>query len=80
HLPRFMRGWKALFNKSLSIETSIHCTPPGVLEFDGTVYSRRELQHGDRFECGGYSFHYTVRQDKDSKSRGRGVDILDGKM
>ena len=80
HLPRFARGWKALFGRSLTVETLLKCTPPGVVVNDGKISSGIELHDGDRFGSGGYLFQYSREEEKGLKAGGRGKDLLDGKM
>lgn len=80
HLPRFLRGWKALFKRSLDLETKIKCTPPGVLTADGKVITGKDLHHADQFESGGYVFQYECcAAGEEAKISGRGLNILAGK-
>jgi Mg-chelatase subunit ChlD len=79
HLPRFVRGWKALLKRSLNPETAANCTPPGIMVVNGQVYTGRELRHGDQFETGGFIFKYHSGSEKGSSRKGRGVNILEGK-
>lgn len=80
NMPRFLRGWRAVFSRPLTVETVVHCTPPGVIEFDGKVYSRRELHQDDEFDSGGFRFNYKGKTEKGLQTGGRGVNLLDGKM
>jgi hypothetical protein len=80
HLPGFWRGWRAFFNRSLTVDTNIRCTPPGILLVNGKAYTRMELHHDDEFESGGFIFNYRGELDKGAQQSNRGVNILDGKL
>jgi len=80
HLPKFLRGWKALFSRKLMVETVLKCTPPGVLVAGGKVLTRKELQHEDKFESGGFIFDYHRSPEKGVELNNSGKDILDGKL
>ena len=80
NLPRFLRGWAALFKRKLEVVTNFRCTPPGVLVTEGKVLTSKELHSDDQFETGGLTFRYCLASDKGAATKGRGVNLLDGKM
>jgi len=79
-LPGFLRGWKAFLKRSLVIEPTIRCTPPGVIIEDGRVSTVKTLHNGDKFESGGFVFRYQGSSKAGVRTKGKGVNILDGKM
>jgi len=79
-LPPYRRGWKALFQRRLAVETTISCTPPGIIKAEERICSSRELHDGDTFESGGYIFHYRAGFAEGTGAKDKGVDILNGKM
>ncbi|MDW7740444.1 MAG: vWA domain-containing protein [Bacillota bacterium] len=80
HLPRFWRGWKALFSRRLPVRTEIACTPPGIMVVDGKVFSRKDIHPGDEFESGGYLFKYIDDSDTDIHADLKGTNILKDKI
>jgi len=80
HLPGFLRGWRAFLKRSLVIEPTIRCTPPGVIVEDGMVSTGKILHNGDKFESGGFVFRYQGSSKAGVRTKGKGVNILDGKM
>ena len=78
--PRFLQGWQALLEKHLPIRTMLECTPPGIFEFAGEIYTRKELFHSDRFAAGGFSFEYSNPYGKWFQDKTEGANILEGKV
>ncbi len=78
--PRFIQGLRSLKKKYLPVKMVLRCTPPGVFEYSGNIYTEKELLHEDRFESGGLSFHYINPYAKWDADKEDGVDILGGKL
>lgn len=78
--PRFIQGLRSLRNKYLPVKIVLRCTPPGVLEYEGKIYTEKELFHEDRFDSGDFSFHYMNPFAKWDTEKGDGVDILGGRF
>ena len=79
HLPKFLRGWKALFSRKLLVETVIKCTPPGVLVTGGKVLTQKELDHEEEFESGGVIFRYHSLPGRGAHPEKTGKNLLEGK-
>lgn len=73
---RFLQGLRSLRKKYLPVKLIMHCTPPGVIEFQNRIYTEKELFHEDRFESGEFSFHYVNPFAKWDAEEGDGIDIL----
>ncbi len=78
--PLFIQGWQALLEKHLPVRTMLQCTRPGIFEFEGRVYTCKELFHSDKFEAGGFSFEYSNPYGKWFKDKTDGANILEGKV
>lgn len=78
--PAFRQGWQALLKKQLPVKTVLKCTPPGVFEYSGGVYTRREIFHADRFTAGGFDFEYSNPGRGWFRDKAGGADILEGKI
>ena len=78
--PHFMEGWQALLLKRQYIRTVLECTPPGIFEHAGEIYTRKELRHADQFVAGGFSFEYSNPGSKWLKGKSGGANILEGKV
>lgn len=74
----FVLGWQSLGKKEIPVKTTIRCTPPGIIEFQGEVYTSKDLFPGDEFVSGNYVFRYIG--DKNLKKKEKGADILEGRM
>jgi len=81
--PLFVQGWKALLHRHLPVKTIVQCTAPGIIEFEGGIYTKKELFHSDEFESGGFCFKYINLYGKwfqDDTSKSEGVDVLEGRV
>lgn len=78
--PRFIQGWKALRQKHVPLITTVRCTQPGIIEYNGDVYTQKDLLHEDEFESGGYAFRYVNPYGRWFKEKGEGVNLLNGKI
>lgn len=79
--PRFLQGWKALFDKYLPIRIFVKCTPPGIIDHNGDIYTEKELFHADEFESGDYFFKYDNPYGKWFKEKSEhGVDVIEEKV
>ncbi len=74
--PRFLQGWKALVERRIPIRVFVKCTPPGVIEQDGQIYTEKELYHYEEFESGGVLLRYNNPYGKWYKEAGDGLDVL----
>jgi len=79
HLPKFVRGWKALFSRKLLVETFVKCTPPGVLVTGGKVFTQKELDREEDFESGDITFRYQGLPGKGTHQGRVGKNLLEGK-
>lgn len=75
----FVQGWKYLFKRYQPVETIMRTTQPGVMEFEGDIYTKKELYHSDEFISGDFSFQYINAYGKWHKEKGEGIDLLEGK-
>jgi Mg-chelatase subunit ChlD len=80
--PRFLLGWRSLigWRKESCWQKRVECTPPGVIEAHGAVYTCKELFDRDEFKSGGWIFRYydaTIRRRHELDS---GANLLKGKM
>ncbi|MDO9533911.1 MAG: vWA domain-containing protein [Bacillota bacterium] len=84
HSPLFIKGWQALLKKKMPVKTVVYSTQPGIMEFEGKIFTRKELLHSDKFESGGFSFQYNSHirgsQHKTNYAADLGADILEGKI
>ncbi len=78
--PSFLQGWQALLKKQLPVKTMLECTPPGVFEYAGGIYTCREIFHSDRFVAGGFHFEYSNPERGWFRDKARGANILEGKV
>jgi len=77
--PFFIQGWKALIKRNLPVKTFLQCTQPGIFEFEGGVYTRKELFDSDKFESGEFGFQYINPKASRLQDNIEGVNILEGK-
>jgi len=85
HSPLFIKGWQALLKKKMHVSTIVYSTQPGIMEFAGKIFTRKELYHSEKFESGGFSFQYASPYEKSSQRQTNyaaelGTDILEGKI
>lgn len=79
-LPAFLQGWKVLFSKHVPIKTVLNCTPPGIIEHEGQIYTEKELFHEDEFDSGDFVFKYDNPYGKWYREHyNHGVDVLEEK-
>lgn len=79
--PSFMRGWQALFSRGRASLTAkfVECTPPGVIEFEGGIATRKELFHDDEFKSGDFIFKYIDPHARKRGHEGDSTNLLNGK-
>lgn len=79
--PRFLQGWKGLFQRQVPVSFVLQCSEPGVIEFEGALYTGKELFHEDTFKSGGFVFRYiNYYSTRWFRGKGEGVNILAGKV
>ena len=74
--PLFKQGWAALFKKNLPVLVVLSCTPPGVVEYAGAIFTEIVLTDGCLFSSGGVNFKYHNNRNKwfkDSSTQEDGV-------
>ncbi|SDJ14115.1 vWA domain-containing protein [Proteiniclasticum ruminis] len=70
---KFIEGYKALFGKEESPRLRIQVTQPGVLNFDGTILTKRMLYDGNVFETADYIFWY---EEEEGRSKTKAKNLL----
>lgn len=72
----FFQGWKALLTGLPESSLLVECSKPGVLEWDGGVYSNKIIYSGEEFISGGYHFLFTSPGTRAAASFRIGKDLL----
>ncbi|EEG78392.1 VWA domain-containing protein [Dethiobacter alkaliphilus] len=79
-LPKFLQGWRTLVQREIPVKVLLECEKPGVIEFEGEVYTKKELFHLEEFTLGNVTFQYINSNSRWFKNQRAGVDILKGKV
>lgn len=73
---KFVDGYKALFNKNTVSELLIKTTKPGILIYEGSIYTSKKIYNKDTFITGEYVFQYFPDRINKSPDKDKGKNIL----
>lgn len=74
---KFIDGYKALFNKNTVSELLLKTTKPGILIYEGNIYTSKKIYNKDKFITGEYVFQYFVDRTNKSLYKDKGKNILE---
>lgn len=74
---KFVDGYKALFNKNTFSELLIKATKPGILIYEGSIYTSKKVYNKDKFITGEYVFQYFADRINKSTDMDKGKNILE---
>ncbi len=76
----FILGWKGLLSRKSFIEQTLSCTQPGIIIYEGDIFTKLNLYDGREFSSDIFGFKFTTTTSKWSKDHQEGKDILEGRI
>jgi len=74
---KFIDGYKALFNKNTASELLLKTTKPGILIYEGSIYTSKKIYNKDTFITGEYVFQYFADRTNKALDKDKGKNILE---
>jgi Mg-chelatase subunit ChlD len=72
---KFIDGYKALFDRTISMQLLLKTTVPGIFIYKGKVFTSKEIYKNDSFTTGGYVFEY-ILDDNNKSVNNKGKNVL----
>ncbi len=77
---KFMLGWMSLLSKKATSQILMETSQPGIVEYDGNIFTKMNLYDGSVFVSGEYAFKYIRAKTILNKEIDEGKNILEGKI
>ncbi len=77
---KFILGWKVLLSKKAITELIVKTTQPGIIEYEGDIFTKMNLYDEEEFISGEYSFKYIKPKTMLSKETDEGRNVLEGRV